>query len=239
MANAMFSTDAGPREFGRIYPPRPDWLAQQAPEAALEPDLPIIDTHFHFLDLPGFHYMAEDWAHEQAASGHRIVGSVYAEAQTGYRTDGPAALKPVGEVDLVVRETQARPGMAMGIVGHADLMLGDAVEETLAAQVTAGQGRFKGIRYALASDPDPGIIVHHQPPAGWAASAKFHAGLRVLQKMGLSFDSWAFFHSRTRSPRWRASTPTSTSWRCTVAACSATAPIWARPTKCSRPGAPT
>jgi L-fuconolactonase len=198
MANAMFASADGPREFGRIYPPRPQWLARQAPEAALEPDLPIIDTHFHFLDLPGFRYMGADWEAEHASCGHRIVGSVYAEAQTGYRSEGPEALKPVGEVELVVRESRGRPGMAMGIVGHADLLLGDAVTETLAAQVEAGEGRFKGIRYALASDPDPAIAVHHRPPADWSTDARIHAGLRVLQRMDLSFDSWAFFHQQDR-----------------------------------------
>lgn len=196
MARAMFSTGDGPREFGRIYPPRREWLARQAPETALESALPIIDTHFHFLDLPGFRYMAADWAAEQAACGHNIVGSVYAEAQTGYRTQGPDALKPVGEVELVMRETAGRAAMALGIVGHADLMLGDAVEATLAAQVEAGKGRFKGIRYALATDPDPAIAVHHRPPADWFTNAKLHAGLEVLQRLGLAFDAWAFFHQQ-------------------------------------------
>jgi predicted TIM-barrel fold metal-dependent hydrolase len=196
MANAMFSTAAGPREFGRIYPPRRDWLARQVPEAAREPELPIIDAHFHFLDLPGFHYMGADWAAEQAGCGHRIVGSVYAEAQTGYRTHGLEALRPVGEVELVERETRGRPGMAMGIVGHADLMLGAAVEQTLAGQLEAGEGRFKGIRYALALDSHPDIAVHHRPPDDWMTNARFHEGLKVLTRLGLSFDAWAFFHQQ-------------------------------------------
>ena len=31
---------------------RPDWLAQHT-EAALEPDLPIVDPHHHLWDRPG------------------------------------------------------------------------------------------------------------------------------------------------------------------------------------------
>jgi len=196
MTNAMFASGAGPREFGRIYPPDRAWLARQAAEPAIDPQLPIIDTHFHFIDVPGLRYMGSDWAAEQAGCGHRIVGSVYAEAQTGYRSSGPEALRPVGEVELVVQETRGRPAMAMGIVGHADLMLGSAVEETLAAQMEAGEGRFRGIRYALASDPHPGIVVHHRPPDDWATNGRLHDGLRVLQRLDLSFDAWAFFHQQ-------------------------------------------
>ena len=40
-------------QYGRIHPPRLDWLAKAAPEDILDPDLPIIDTHHHLWHRPG------------------------------------------------------------------------------------------------------------------------------------------------------------------------------------------
>jgi len=40
-----------------------------------------------------------------------------------------------------------------GIVGHADLPLGAAVEPVLRAQVAAGNGRFRGVRFITATHP--------------------------------------------------------------------------------------
>ena len=46
-------------QFGRIFPPRQDWLAKALPEPVLEPELPIIDTHHHvWRDRGG--YMLDD-----------------------------------------------------------------------------------------------------------------------------------------------------------------------------------
>ena len=194
----MFAADQGPLQFGRIYPLRREWLNSRPPEPVLEPDLPIIDTHFHFFDLPGLRYMAADWAAECERSGHNIAGCVYVEAQTGYRTTGPASMAPVGEMELVMRETAPYPGMIQGIVGYADLTLGAAVEETLAAQMTAAQGRLRGIRYGLMLDPHPEILTHAPPPEDIFERATFREGLKVLARLGLSFDAWGLFHQQPR-----------------------------------------
>ena len=42
-----------------------------------------------------------------------------------------------------------------GIVGHADLTLGDRVEPVLAAHERAGGGRFRGIRHITRGMPTP------------------------------------------------------------------------------------
>ena len=47
--------------------------------------------------------------------------------------------------------------VAQGIVGFADLALGDRVEPVLEALIRAGGGRFSGIRYSVGYDPDPTI----------------------------------------------------------------------------------
>lgn len=97
-----------------------------------------------------------------------------------------------------MRESQPYPDMVQGMVGYADLALGDAVEETLAAQAAAAQGRFKGVRYGLMLDPHPEILTHSPPPADIFERAAFRQGLRVLARLGLSFDAWVLFHQQPR-----------------------------------------
>jgi hypothetical protein len=36
-----------PTAYGRIFPPRADWLARAPVEPIIEPELPIVDTHHH------------------------------------------------------------------------------------------------------------------------------------------------------------------------------------------------
>lgn len=193
--NELFDLDANAerREFGRNYPPRRDWLAKQIPEPVLEPALPIVDTHYHLLDVPGYRYQAED-AVADVSTGHRIEAMVYAEAQTAYRQDGPQSLRPVGETEFVLRTSAVDPRLAAGIVGYADMMLGARVEEVLAAHLEAGGRHFKGIRYSTALDNDPFIRVHHRTEAGTTQQPMFNEAMRVVEKMGLSFDAYVFFH---------------------------------------------
>lgn len=109
------------REFGRFYPPRPEWLATQTVESIREPDLPIIVTHFHVVDVPGLQYLAPAFAADMD-TGHRIEGTVYSEAQTAYRASGPDVLRPVGETEFIVEQAAADPRIATGIVGYSDLL---------------------------------------------------------------------------------------------------------------------
>lgn len=195
MTNAMYATDtaSGHREFGRIYPPDEAWLARQPEEPVLEPDLPIVDSHFHLIDQPGFRYLAGELAAD-IDSGHRVEATVYVEMPRHYRPSGPEALRPVGETERTARETAGTPRLATGIVGYADLALGSAVEDVLLQHQAAAGARFKGVRYATPRDPNPSITVHHQVPAGTTETAAFHAGADVLERLGLSLDAYVFFH---------------------------------------------
>ena len=47
--------------------------------------------------------------------------------------------------------------MAQGIVGFADLALGDRLEPVLEALIRAGGGRLSGVRYSVGYDADPTI----------------------------------------------------------------------------------
>lgn len=195
MSHDLYALEEGTRrEFGRFYPPWREWLAKQAAETILEPGLAIIDTHFHLVDVPGIRYLHQEFSADMDMdTGHRIEGSVYAEALAGYRADGSELLRPFGETEFIVGEAQADRRIASGIVGYADFLYGASVEEALRAHVMAGQGRFKGIRYALNKDANPEIRIHHATSEGVFDHPAFHAGLDVLERMDLSFDAWAFF----------------------------------------------
>src|SRR5215831_937047 len=87
-------------QFGRIFPPRQDWLAKALPEPVLEPELPIIDTHHHvWRDRGG--YMLDDVMADMSGSGHNTVASVFIDCRFQYRADGPAEMRSIGEVEAV------------------------------------------------------------------------------------------------------------------------------------------
>src|SRR3954447_2141335 len=90
---------ARPRQFGRIYRPDEAWLARAEPEPVLEPDLPIIDTHHHLWDMPGYRYLLSDLLAD-LATGHNVVATVFNECHSMYRAQGPLAMRPVGEVEF-------------------------------------------------------------------------------------------------------------------------------------------
>jgi L-fuconolactonase len=168
-------------------------------EAALEPDLPIIDSHHHLwkgneqLAAYTLDYMPEDLIED--ARGHNVIATVYMECHWEYRKDGPEALRPVGETEFVVRVggKHGKMDIGAGIVGFADLMLGEAVGEVLDAHVEAGKGRFRGVRNRVTFADAPGVpTMYNSAPPGRLADPTFQAGARELAKRGLVFDTWMF-----------------------------------------------
>ena len=91
------STAKQPTAFGRISPPRHDWLARAEPETIIEPGLPIVDTHHHVWRDRGGYMLDEVLA--DTGSGHNVVATVFIDCRFQYRTDGPAELRSVGEVE--------------------------------------------------------------------------------------------------------------------------------------------
>lgn len=178
-------------------PVREDWLGLSK-EEILEPKLRIVDAHHHFYDRPGWFYLAEQYL-DDAASGHNVVATVYMQAQTRYREQGLAALKPVGETEFVVRTTgewsPQFPRLAKGIVGHADLMLGSQLHAALQSHIEAGEGRFRGIRHLSTWDADRSLVNPLSAvPRGLLGLPCYVAGVDVLSEYGLSYDAWLFFH---------------------------------------------
>lgn len=177
-------------------PVRPDWLASAA-EAALEPELPIVDAHHHLWNRPGWRFLMEDYKAELAASGHRIVASVFMQCQTAYDLALPPHLRPAGETAYIAAEAERlgpnEPALCAGIIGHADLCLGGAVEDVLLAHIEKGRGRFRGIRHITAWDADSSLMnpLSAGPP-GLLGDARFREGFARLAPLGLSFDAWLF-----------------------------------------------
>ncbi|WP_133365394.1 amidohydrolase family protein [Qipengyuania sediminis] len=187
-----------------------------ASEEILEPELPIIDPHHHLWDLrpllpafpeprhpfleaiAGAPYYAFDALHADTHSGHNIVATVFMECGAFYDPARGEALKTVGEIEFVNGvAAQGASGLygayrpCAGIIGHADLTLGDRVKPVIEALIAAGCGRFRGIRHHGAWDADPNVLgPPFHAPAGLYASEAFRAGFAAYAGYGLTFDAW-------------------------------------------------
>jgi predicted TIM-barrel fold metal-dependent hydrolase len=178
--------------------PREDWLALHR-EEVIDPTRPIVDAHHHLWDRGGQRYMIEEITRD-IASGHNIVATVYVDCRSMYRAGGPEAFRPVGEVEFAngVAAMSASGGygsaaLCAGIVGHANLLLGEAARAVLEAEIAAGNGRFRGIRHASAWDADASIGgTHATRPKGLLLDPNFRKGFACLAPLGLSFDAWLF-----------------------------------------------
>ena len=170
------------------------WIAQ-VEETAIDPELPILDPHHHlWLDEghTGWPYLLED-LHRDIGSGHNVVGTVYLECRAEYKQTGPERFKPVGETEFVAQiaeesASSGKPEIA-AIIAHADLTLGDAVEEVLEAHEEAGRGRFRGIRFITAQDSHPPLsreqtILMNDP--------LYLEGVRKLGDLGYTYDAMVY-----------------------------------------------
>ncbi len=181
-----------------------DWLALTT-EPTLEPEIPICDPHHHFWDMraeriPYQRYLLHELA-DDVNSGHNVRSTVFIEARAMYRSSGPEEMRPVGEVEFVQGLAAASESdlygptrAAAAIVGHANLLLGDAVEPVLDALQTASPNRFRGTRHSVTWDPHPEIeVTSAHRMQGQLANEDFRAGARVLARMGMSLEAWMYF----------------------------------------------
>lgn len=173
------------------------WQAQPA-EAVLEPERPIIDPHHHLREGPSGRYHLPELA-EDLDGGHNVRATVFVDSQSGYRSDGPMLLRPVGETELVSRwlaeaPRQGRCAPCAGIVGALDLTHGAEVREALLAHLEAGKGRFRGIRDPLVWDASDINYGPRRPARDRMTDPRFRAGFAELAPLGLTFDAWLFHH---------------------------------------------
>src|SRR5262249_54030840 len=131
---------------------------------------------------------------------HNIVATVFIEAGSMYRVDGPVAMQPVGEVefvnDIAAMSASGRYGkshLCAGIIGHADLMLGERAQPVLEALIAAGNGRLRGIRHGVTWDTgNAAKFGRRQVPPHQVLDPVFRKGFACLKPLGLSFESWQF-----------------------------------------------
>ena len=234
---------ARPPDPVRPHPSSGRGLARLAPpEPILEPDLPIIDTHHHLWDRRGHRYLLHDFLAD-VATGHNLVATVFLECHSMYRAAGPAEMRPVGETEFVAGQaamsasgvygpTRWRPASS----GFADLTLGDRVEPVASAsprrrRALPRRAPFGGV----------GRERRHRQQRGGDAPriyrrADFRAGLARLTALGLSLDAWVFHPQLADVVDLARALPRRRSCSATWAARSATAPMPASATTCSRAG---
>ena len=128
-------------------------------------------------------YLAADY--QADVQGRELRGFVHVDA-------GWVGKGPLGPVD----ETRWLEGLSVpalkGIVGLADLSLGDAVEEVLGAHLAASP-RFRGIRQLLFHHPDKGIL-NGAARAAMTREDAWRRGFACLAKNGLSFETVIYDH---------------------------------------------
>ena len=175
----------------------PEWL-ELTQEEALEPDLPIIDPHHHFWDRPNNRYMLQDLLKDTA--DHNVRQTVFVECTSMYRADGPEEMKVIGETEFVqgIAAKSASGGygdmrVATGIVGSADLRLGDRVAPVLEAHLAASSQRFRGIRHRAAwADKSVLPNLPADAPQHILLDPDFRKGYAHLRTYGLSFEGWLY-----------------------------------------------
>ena len=178
--------------------PDPVWLALRR-EEILEPGLEIVDPHHHLWDRPGHRFLINELLAD-TLSGHNITQTVFIECGSMYRADGPVEMKPVGETEFVngtaAMSASGQYGSARlcrGIVGHADLRLGDAVARVLEAQIAAGDGRFRGIRHSVTWDASDALAkARTNPSKGQMYDSTWRAGFARLAPLNLTFEAWLY-----------------------------------------------
>jgi L-fuconolactonase len=188
-------------------------------EPILEPELPIIDPHHHLWFVPEavraamdaetnpyFHvrrrrprYLFDELL-DDLRTGHNVRATMFVECHSMYRPFGPERFRPLGEVEFVngfaamgASRLFGDIQVCAGIIGHADLTLGDAVVEVLQASVNIAGPRYRGVRHVSQHDPDPYFArIGGATPPGLLLDPRFRDGFKQLERMGLAFDAFLY-----------------------------------------------
>ena len=172
-----------------------DWLSKVR-EEPVDPQRRILDSHHHLWDRGGSKYLMEEFAADTSLT-HNVIGTVFVECMASYRVEGPEKFRPVGEVEFVAveaaRSNELDASPILGIVGFADLCLGETVVDVLGELESVGSGLFRGIRYSTAWDASAEIRPGHTNPTPQIMEDQtFRTGLMALGSMGYTFDAWLY-----------------------------------------------
>jgi predicted TIM-barrel fold metal-dependent hydrolase len=128
------------------------------------------------------------------------------------RAHGPPHLRPLGETEfangiaaMIASGIYGARRVCAGIVGFADLMLGDDIRPVLERHMALSGGtvkdggRFRGVRQTLTWDAEASLANPAYPTSEhMMESSAFRAGFAHLAPLGLSFEAWVFFHQLPR-----------------------------------------
>lgn len=177
-----------------------EWLGLQV-EDIVDPRREIVDAHHHIWRHAGLEpYLLQQFRGD-TGSGHNVVKTVFIECGAEYYPGGPEHLRPVGETAFIAdiaRQSEEDGGAVIaGIVGYADLR-DESLEDVLAAHASAGDGRFRGIRQALACAPERvELLIPGRAPSELYREPRFQAGVKKLGALGYTYDSW-HYHFQNR-----------------------------------------
>lgn len=192
-----------------------EWL-DQVVEEVVDPEQRIIDPHHHLWPVgQGLPY-GLDQLHTDTSDGHRVEATVFVECGAAYNRDAPGRLQSLGET-VFVADAAAKSASAegkaeiRGIVGSANMLLGDGLDDVLDAHIDAAGDLFKGIRHSGAFDPEPdALMIPGRGPAGLYLDPEFRSGVARLGERGLTFDTWHYHHQNAEFAQLAAAAPGTT-----------------------------
>jgi len=183
---------------GSQWPVRAEWLARRT-EEILDPDLPIVDPHHHLWVRPNYSYLFPDLLAD-VGSGHKIHATMFEQAASMYRDDGPEELKSLGETQFVcgvaAMSASGKFGPTRciaGMVGYVDLRLGARAKGLIERHIAISDGRIRGVRNSSTWSDDPTLKPFaSNAPQGLLLDKSFREGFAALVGLDLTFDAWMF-----------------------------------------------
>jgi len=182
---------------------RPDWL-DKIREPALEPELPICDSHHHLWDMGGNTYVNEGFQRDMDSglageATHNVVSTVFVECTTSYDDAQESYSRYLGETRFAEklaekseRQRTPEPRIAAAIIARADVDKYDTLPLAIAAHRAMSPGRFRGFRHVVNWDAEPEIGQGHAMPGPrLLLSRDFQKGAALLAEHGLLFETVA------------------------------------------------
>jgi predicted TIM-barrel fold metal-dependent hydrolase len=175
-----------------------------ADEPAIDPDLPIVDAHRHMHDNPAMHdrRLLQDIVAMIGGSGHNVTHTVFMESHAMFPLGVPEMMQPVGDIEFANGQAAMSASGSYGpcrvnaaLIGHADMRFGDAIKGLLEAEIRAGNGRLRGVRYITnATDKDYTDRPHtgHAEYRQSLMDPKVRAGIAHCEPLGLIYHNFCF-----------------------------------------------